>query len=89
MTFNVVRMAKVWRGRFFDHSGVQSGRTDTFLDALGTDVLELPSGPAFAFLDAPQTAWPQPELTSRNTGGTIQGLFSGPGNRSPHIQVSA
>ena len=71
--FNVVRMAKVWRGRFFDHSGVQSGRTDTFLDALGTDVLELPSGPAFAFLDAPQTAWPQPELTSRNIGGQFKG----------------
>ena len=71
--FNVVRMAKVWRGRFFDHSGVQSGRTDTFLDALGSDVLELPNGPAFAFLDAPQTAWPQPDLTSRNLGGRFKG----------------
>ena len=71
--FNVVRMAKVWRGRFFDHSGVQSGRTDTFLDPLGTDVLDLPTGPAFSFLDAPQTPWPQPELTSRNLGGRFKG----------------
>lgn len=71
--FNVVRMAKVWRGRFFDHSGVQSGRTDTFLDALGSDVLEMPNGPAFAFLDAPQTAWPQADLTSRNLGGRFKG----------------
>ena len=47
--FNVVRLAKIWRGRFFDHSGVQSGRSDTFLGPLGEDVLDLPQGPAFSF----------------------------------------
>jgi len=71
--FNVVRLAKVWRGRFFDHSGVQSGRTDTFLGPLGTDVLDLPTGPAFSFLEAPESTWPEPELTSRNTGGKFKG----------------
>jgi len=70
---NVVRLAKVWRGRFFDHSGVQSGRTDTFLEPLGTDVLDLPTGPAFSFLEAPESTWPEPELTSRNTGGNFKG----------------
>ena len=43
---NVVRLAKVWRGRFFDHSGVESGRTDRFLKPLGEDILDLPPGPA-------------------------------------------
>lgn len=71
--FNVVRMAKVWRGRFFDHSGVQSGRTQKFLGPLGSDVLDMPTGPAFSFLEAPQSTWPQPEHTTRNMGGKFKG----------------
>lgn len=70
---NVVRLAKIWRGRFFDHSGVESGRTDKFLGPLGEDVLDLPPGPAFARLDSPQTSWPVAEKTSRNLGGRFLG----------------
>ncbi|MDA7618209.1 c-type cytochrome [Verrucomicrobia bacterium] len=82
--FNVVRMAKVWRGRFFDHSGVQSGRTDTFLEPLGTDVLDLPKGPAFAFLeDSSWAPWPDPELTSRHVGGRFKGYSLEKGTHRP------
>ena len=70
---NVVRLAKVWRGRFFDHSGVESGRTDRFLKPLGEDILDLPPGPAFALLASPLDPWPLVEKTSRNTGGSFQG----------------
>ncbi|MCS1410604.1 MAG: hypothetical protein M2R45_03799 [Verrucomicrobia subdivision 3 bacterium] len=63
---NVIRLAKAWRGRFFDHSGVESGRTDKFLGPLGEDVFDLPAGPAFAVLDSPQSAWPTVEKTSRS-----------------------
>lgn len=70
---NVVRLAKAWRGRFFDHSGVESGRTYTFLSPLGDDVLDLPDGPAFAQLDALDSAWPSVEKTSRNIGGHFLG----------------
>lgn len=74
---NVVRLAKVWRGRFFDHSGVESGRTDKFLEPLGEDVLDLPPGPSFARLDAPQDSWPVAEKTSRNLGGRFLGYRLG------------
>ena len=74
---NVVRLAKVWRGRFFDHSGVESGRTDKFLEPLGEDVLDLPPGPSFARLDSPQTSWPVAEKTSRNVGGRFLGYRLG------------
>lgn len=79
---NVVRLAKVWRGRFFDHSGVESGRTDKFLGPLGEEVLDLPPGPAFAHLDSPQTSWPVAEKTSRNVGGRFLGYCLGD-NRRP------
>jgi len=81
--FNVVRLAKIWRGRFFDHSGVQSGRSDTFLGPLGEDVLDLPQGPAFSFLDAPESKWPTPALTDRNTGGRFKGYRLKEENQRP------
>ncbi len=78
---NVIRLAKVWRGRFFDHSGVESGRTDRFLAPLSEDVLDLPAGPAFARLDSPNAAWPTPEKTSRNIGGRFLGYQLGKDRR--------
>ncbi|MGA1014026.1 MAG: PA14 domain-containing protein [Limisphaerales bacterium] len=81
--FNVVRLAKIWRGRFFDHSGVQSGRTDTFLEPLGNDVLDLPKGPAFSFLDGPDAPWPVPALTDRNVGGRFKGYQLHQTNQRP------
>ena len=54
-----VRMAKAWRGRFFDASGMWEGRGGTWNGPLGTDVIEFPPGPSFAFLDSPNAAWPK------------------------------
>lgn len=71
---NQVRLAKLWRGRFFDASGVASGRTDRFLSPLGTDVLDLPAGPAIASLESIESDWPLPaDISSRNLGGTFMG----------------
>lgn len=70
---NIVRLAKVWRGRFFDGSGVASGRSDTFKSALGKDVIDLPAGPAFAVLESQSDPWPAAEKTDRNIGGRFKG----------------
>lgn len=70
---NVVRLAKVWRGRFFDASGVASGRSDKFFAPLGTDVYDLPPGPAFALLPSPNDPWPAVQKTDRDVGGEFQG----------------
>ncbi len=72
-----VRMAKVWRGRFFDASGVSSGRTDKFLSPLGVDVLDLPA-PAFASLSSANAAWPKQPRTARNVGGDFLGYTLDP-----------
>ena len=78
---NVVRLAKVWRGRFFDHSGVESGRTDNFLGPLGEDVLDMPAGPAIARLETPESPWPRAELTTRDLGGDFLGYRLDPEGR--------
>ncbi len=70
---NNVRLAKVWRGRFFDASGVASGRTDTFKGPLGKDSHDLPAGPAIAKLESGNAPWPKAEKTDRNTGGRFRG----------------
>lgn len=70
---NVVRLAKLWRGRFFDGSGVGSGRTDRFLKPLGSDPVDLPAGPALALIGSESNPWPKPEKTDRNVGGRFRG----------------
>ena len=70
---NKIRLAKAWRGRFFDASGVASGRTDEFLGPLGHDVIEMPPGPAFAFLSSTSTSWPKAARLDRDVGGRFQG----------------
>jgi hypothetical protein len=70
---NIVRLAQVWRGRFFDASGVASGRTDEFKGPLGEDIINLPAGPAFAILKDQNSPWPQPAPTARNVGGDFKG----------------
>jgi mono/diheme cytochrome c family protein len=72
---NVVRLAKAWRGRFFDAAGVASGRTEQFFDPLGEDVLNLPAGPAFAILESLEKPWPIPAKTDRNLGGQFRGYY--------------
>jgi mono/diheme cytochrome c family protein len=76
-----VRMAKVWRGRFFDAAGMWEGRGGTWNGPLGTDVIEMQSGPSFAFLESPNTVWPEivepkgPPANEkyRNIGGHFKG----------------
>ena len=83
---NVMRLAKVWRGRFFDGSGVSSGRTDKFFEPLGDDILDLPPGPALAFLDKQDTPWPKAELEDRNLGGRFLGYRLESSNRQPSFR---
>ena len=83
---NVVRLAKLWRGRFFDASGVSSGRTDKFFEPLGTDVLDLPAGPALALLSAAESPWPMAELRDRNIGGRFRGYGLESATRQPSFR---
>lgn len=82
---NTVRLAKAWRGRFFDASGVASGRTDTFLGPLGIDEINMPSGPAFAFLDSSEAAWPIAGRTDRDIGGDFKGYRFDEGMRPTFV----
>ncbi len=70
---NVIRLAKIWRGRFFDGAGVASGRSDKFFGPLGSDVVNMPPGPAFAELASQSDPWPKAEKTDRNIGGSFKG----------------
>jgi mono/diheme cytochrome c family protein len=75
------RMAKAWRGKFFDAAGMWEGRGGTWNGPLGTDVIDMPPGPSFAFLDSPNSSWPQiiepngPPANEkyRNLGGHFKG----------------
>ncbi len=70
---HAVRLAKVWRGRFFDASGVASGRSGKFLGPLGDEVLDLPA-PAFARLQRADAAWPVIQDRARDVGGEFRGV---------------
>ena len=45
--------------------------------------MDLPQGPAFSFLDAPESKWPTPALTDRNTGGRFKGYRLKEENQRP------
>lgn len=70
---NAVRLAKVWRGAFFDAKGTWQGRAGQFFGPYGTDVLNLPTGPAFAVLDDIDSPWPATGRYDRNVGGRFLG----------------
>jgi mono/diheme cytochrome c family protein len=70
---NVQRLVKVWRGAFFDAKGTWSGRAGQFFGPQGSDVLEMPPGPAIAVLEARDAPWPQAALTDRDVGGEFRG----------------
>lgn len=75
---NGVRVAKAWRGRFFDAKGMWEGRGGNWLGPLGTDVIDMPPGPAFAILEHASAPWPRiPEPVVdekyRNIGGHFKG----------------
>src|SRR5687767_4800708 len=68
---NVVRLAKAWRGQFFDAKGMWEGRGGAAFGPLGKDVMNLPPGPAFVALAGPDAAWPVAQ--ERNLGGDFLG----------------
>lgn len=75
---NGVRLAKAWRGRFFDARGMWEGRGGNWLGPLGTDVIDLPPGPSFAVLQSQTSPWPkieEPVVNERyrNVGGRFKG----------------
>ncbi|MAG55983.1 MAG: hypothetical protein CMJ83_06810 [Planctomycetes bacterium] len=53
------RLAKLWRGTFFDARGTWHARAGALQSPPGTDVLDLPKGNAIAILDSPDAAWPK------------------------------
>jgi hypothetical protein len=70
---NTVRLAKAWRGRFFDAKGMWDGRGGAALGPLGIDVIDLPPGPSFAVLVEPKAEWPSPKPKQRDLGGDFKG----------------
>jgi mono/diheme cytochrome c family protein len=76
---NTVRLAEVWRGRFFDMKGMWDGRGGGALGPLGTDDLKLPLLGTFAVLPDAKAPWPKPQPDSvegkvaRNLGGKFLG----------------
>ena len=67
------RLAKVWRGGFFDARGTWQGRAGQFFGPYGTDVLDLPPGPAIASLSDIDSPWPIAGRNDRNVGGRFLG----------------
>lgn len=76
---NLVRLAEVWRGRFFDTKGMWQDRGGNALGPLGTDVLKMPPGPAFAVLADPAAPWPaaRPDPAQANIARNLGGRFRG------------
>jgi len=70
---NVMRVVKAWRGGFYDAQGTWSGRAGRFLSPVGEDIITMPPGPALAFLENADTAWPAVTMTDRNVGGRFLG----------------
>lgn len=53
------RLAKAWRGRFFDARGTWHARAGELEEPPSEDVLEFPREPAFASLERPDSPWPR------------------------------
>jgi mono/diheme cytochrome c family protein len=53
------RVAKLWRGRFFNARGTWQGRAGALESPPSDDVLELPPGPALALLGGVGDEWPR------------------------------
>jgi hypothetical protein len=71
---DTVRLAKAWRGKFFDAAGWWNDRGGNHMAPLGKDAIDMPTGPSFAVLDSPAAAWPRPDK-SRNLGGKFKGYM--------------
>src|SRR3954454_11854843 len=71
-----VRLAKAWRGKFFDAGGSRKDRGGAFYDIPGTDVISLPPGPSFAVLGSANDAWPSIKIGDRDVGGQFKGYHT-------------
>ncbi len=66
-----VRLARAWRGAFLDAEGTWRERAGQLESPAGEDVLDLPAGPAFAWVD-PSTDARWPASTPRAVAGTVR-----------------
>jgi mono/diheme cytochrome c family protein len=84
---NAVRLAKAWRGKFFDARAGRDARGGAFAGPLGTDVIDLPAGPSFAALAGPDAPWPAPKPGERNVGGRFRGYRTAPDGQPTFLYV--
>jgi len=66
-----VRLARLWKGRFFDAEGTWRGRAGRLEQPPGEAVRELPPGDAWAWLAGPDAPWP--ETVGRDSGWRMRG----------------
>jgi mono/diheme cytochrome c family protein len=55
---NELRLALIWHGAFIDAARHRTGRGEGYEPPLGNDVVRMPGGPSFAFLDDQEAPWP-------------------------------
>jgi hypothetical protein len=55
------RLARTWKGRFFNAAGTWENRAGALEEPAGSDVLSWPKGPSLARLKSPDEAWPLSE----------------------------
>ncbi|WAC19322.1 DUF1080 domain-containing protein [Luteolibacter sp. SL250] len=79
-----LRLALLWHGSFIDAGRHRTGRGGGFEAPMGTAVLKLPSGPAYAVLDTPTTAWP---ATAKEGDAAFHG-YAYDGKRRPTLRYS-
>ncbi|MDP6763416.1 MAG: PA14 domain-containing protein [Planctomycetota bacterium] len=58
------RLAKVWRGRFFNARGTWHARAGELESPPDGDVLDMPPGPPFAMLEKEDSPWPTGESSA-------------------------
>lgn len=58
------RLARVWRGRFFNSRGTWEGRAGQLEVPASSDVLVTPGGPTFARLADPSATWPEDQSST-------------------------
>jgi hypothetical protein len=71
------RLAKVWRGRFFNARGTWEGRAGVLQSPPVEEVLDLPLGPAVAVLETADAPWPtESALQERGRSTSVDGAPS-------------
>jgi len=68
-----MRLASVWSGGFIEASGIWRGQGAGQARLLGKDVVNFPTGPAFAVLATPNTLWPGLDPTPRPSPDSFLG----------------